>query len=61
MKAASETVVLIEEEAGRAMSGTPSKMDVPIPAEQRAPIRFTFFWTNNSSWEDRDYTVEVES
>jgi glucoamylase len=21
---------------------------------------FSFFWTNNSSWEDRDYMVEVE-
>ena len=36
-------------------------VDVSIPAEQRAPIRFTFFWTTNSSWEGRDQMVEVES
>jgi glucoamylase len=36
-------------------------VDVPIPAEQQAPIRFSFFWTKNSSWEGRDYMVEVKS
>ena len=36
-------------------------VDVPIPADQRAPVRFTFFWTNSNSWEGRDYVVEVES
>ena len=36
-------------------------VDIPIPPEQRAPIRFTFFWTSKSSWEGCDYTVEVES
>jgi len=36
-------------------------VDIPIPAEQRAPVLFTFFWTNNNSWEGRDYVVEVES
>jgi glucoamylase len=36
-------------------------VDISIPAGQLAPIRFTFFWTENSSWEGRDYTVEVES
>jgi glucoamylase len=36
-------------------------VDVPILAEQRAPIQFTFFWMNTSSWEGRDYVVEVES
>lgn len=35
-------------------------VDVPIPAQQRAPVRFTFFWTDISSWEGRDYLVEVE-
>ena len=35
-------------------------VDLPISGEQRAPIRFTFFWPNNSSWEGRDYLVEVE-
>jgi glucoamylase len=36
-------------------------VDIPISAAQRAPIRFTFFCTKNSSWEGRDYMVEVES
>jgi len=35
-------------------------VDVPIPAEQRAPVRFTFFWTANNSWEGRDYSVGIE-
>ena len=56
------------------MNGTPSMIarrlgtalgidfvDIPIPLEQRAPVRFTFFWTNRSSWEDHDYLVKVES
>jgi glucoamylase len=34
-------------------------VDVPILAAQRAPIRFTFFWTNTSTWEGRDYLVSV--
>ena len=36
-------------------------VDIKIPAGQRAPVRFTFFWTNNNSWEGRDYVVEIES
>jgi hypothetical protein len=36
-------------------------VDVPIPTEQRVPIRFTFFWTKNSSWGGRDYMVEVDT
>jgi len=33
--------------------------DIPILAAQRAPIRFTFFWPANDSWEGRDYLVSV--
>jgi glucoamylase len=36
-------------------------VDIPIPPEQRAPIRFTFFWTSTGSWEGQDYMVDVES
>ena len=32
-------------------------VDVPIAASQRAPIRFTFFWTQEARWEGRDYQV----
>jgi glucoamylase len=34
-------------------------VDIPISPAQRAPIRFTFFWSENNSWEGRDYMVEV--
>ena len=34
-------------------------VDIPILAAQRAPIRFTFFWPANDSWEGRDYLVSV--
>ena len=36
-------------------------VDIPIPPEQHAPIRFTFFWTSKGSWEGRDYMVDIES
>jgi glucoamylase len=35
-------------------------VDLPIPSRQRAPIRFTFFWTASNCWEGRDYMVSVE-
>jgi len=34
-------------------------VDIPIRSTQRAPIRFTFFWTASSRWEGRDYEVAV--
>lgn len=34
-------------------------VDLPISGKQKAPIRFTFFWTRNERWEGRDYAVEV--
>jgi glucoamylase len=34
-------------------------VDLPILAAQRAPIRFTFFWTVSGSWDGRDYMVSV--
>ncbi len=34
-------------------------VDIPIPPAQRAPIRFTFFWTASDHWEGRDYLVSV--
>ncbi|MGB6595985.1 MAG: glycoside hydrolase family 15 protein [Candidatus Acidiferrum sp.] len=34
-------------------------VDIPILAAQQAPIRFTFFWPQSNSWENRDYTVDV--
>ncbi len=35
-------------------------VDILIAPTQRAPVRFTFFWTNTGQWEGRDYTVVVE-
>jgi glucoamylase len=34
-------------------------VDIPIAAAQRAPARFTFFWTKTNAWEGRDYLVEI--
>jgi glucoamylase len=34
-------------------------VDIPIPSDQRVPIRFTFFWTRANRWEGRDYDVAV--
>jgi glucoamylase len=35
-------------------------VDIPIRPSQRAPIRFTFFWTATDQWEGHDYTVAIE-
>jgi len=32
-------------------------VDIPIPRNQQAPIRFTFYWTASLRWEGRDYAV----
>ena len=34
-------------------------VDIPIPAAQRGPIRFTFFWPAGNRWEGRDFNVSV--
>ncbi len=34
-------------------------VDIKIGGEQRAPIRFTFFWTSENRWAGEDYKVEV--
>jgi len=33
--------------------------DIPIPREQHAPVRFTFFWTHRESWDRSDYEIQV--
>ncbi len=33
--------------------------DVPIPRDQKAPVRFTFFWTETGRWHASDYSIEV--
>ncbi len=35
-------------------------LDLEIPGGQKAPIRFTFYWTKPERWEGQDYTVEIE-
>jgi glucoamylase len=35
-------------------------VDIAILPTQRAPIRFTFFWTADGRWEGRDYQVAVQ-
>ena len=34
-------------------------VDIPISGAQKAPIRFTFYWTLSNSWEGRDFLVTV--
>ena len=35
-------------------------VDIRVVPEQRAPIRFTFFWTAARHWEGRDFQVDVD-
>ena len=35
-------------------------VDVRIPLRQRAPTRFTFFWTSAGRWEGRDFHVAIQ-
>ncbi|MGD9720116.1 MAG: glycoside hydrolase family 15 protein [Pirellulales bacterium] len=36
-------------------------LDIPIAAGQCAPIRFTFFWTDDNRWDGEDYQVAIQS
>jgi glucoamylase len=35
-------------------------VDVRVPPEQRAPVRFSFFWARTGRWEGRDSQVGIE-
>jgi glucoamylase len=35
-------------------------VDIHVPAGQKAPVRFTFFWTMAAHWEGRDFQVVVK-
>jgi glucoamylase len=34
-------------------------VDIPLPEQQKNPIRFTFLWLEENRWEGKDYTVNV--
>lgn len=34
--------------------------DIPIATDQRAPIRFTFYWLSDDRWEGQDFLVDVK-
>jgi hypothetical protein len=36
-------------------------VDVRVSAEQKAPVRFTFFWTTGGHWEGRDFQVGLDT
>lgn len=36
-------------------------VDIPIGPAQRAPVRFTLYWTAENRWEGRDYQVTVQA
>ena len=33
--------------------------DIPVPAEQTAPVSFTLYWLDEQRWEGRNYDVQV--
>ena len=35
-------------------------VDIRVPAGQKAPVRFTFFWTTAGHWEGRDFQVDID-
>jgi len=36
-------------------------VDIPVPPNQTAPLRFTFFWTGPGRWEGRDFSVAIDT
>lgn len=36
-------------------------VDIPVPPEQRAPIEFTFHWTESQRWEGRNFSVAIDA
>jgi glucoamylase len=35
--------------------------DIEVEPGQRAPVRFTFLWTEENRWEGRDYAVDIRT
>jgi len=35
-------------------------VDLSVPPDQEAPLRFTFFWTEPGRWEGEDFTVAMD-
>jgi glucoamylase len=35
-------------------------VDIRVPARQKAPIRFTFYWPSVGRWEGRDFQVSID-
>lgn len=36
-------------------------VDLPVPEDQRAPVRFTFYWTASDRWEGEDFALTARS
>jgi glucoamylase len=34
-------------------------LDIPVPRAQRAPVRFTFYWTDGDRWEGKNFVVAI--
>ena len=49
----------IEETTSNTIGLGISFVDLVVPAEQKAPMRFTFFWEEPGRWEGRDFLVQV--
>ena len=50
----------IAEDAARGVGIGLYYIDITVPPAQRAPLRFTLYWTADGRWEGEDYFVEVE-
>jgi hypothetical protein len=35
--------------------------DIRVPAGQKAPVRFAFFWTTTGHWEGREFQVGIRA
>jgi glucoamylase len=49
----------ISDDAGLCVGIGMYYVDLVISPAQRAPLRFTFYWTAEGRWEGADYTVDV--
>lgn len=37
-----------------------SHVDLPVPLDQAAPLRFTFLWLGDDRWAGRDFAVSID-
>ena len=50
----------VQEAASAGTAAGIDYVDLSIPPDQEAPLRFTFFWTEPGRWEGQDFTVAMD-